>query len=185
MGKQYESLSQAHIDFIEKQKMFFVATAGPEGKINLSPKGMDSFRVVGPNQVIWLNMTGSGNETAAHVAQNPRMTVMFNAFEDAPLILRIYGSAIAVHHNDDKWQHFINYFPTNRGARQIFDIQIDMVQTSCGFGVPLYEYQGERELLDKWADKKSEDDLLDYWEQKNNTSLDGYPTGIIEGNGRK
>lgn len=185
MGKQYSALTEEHINFIEQQKMFFVATAAPEGKINLSPKGMDSFRVIGPNQVIWLNMTGSGNETAAHVAIDSRMTIMFNAYEGKPLILRLFGDAVAVHHNDDKWSHFVSYFPPNSGARQIFDVQIDLVQTSCGFGVPLYDYQGERELLDKWADKKSESDLNEYWETKNSVSLDGYPTGIIEGNIQK
>ena len=182
MGKQYNSLTENQIKFIEEQKMFFVATAGPEGKINLSPKGMDSFRVIGPNQVIWLNVTGSGNETAAHVALNPRMTIMFNAFDGKPEILRLYGNAVAVHHNDEKWSHFISYFPENRASRQIFDVEIEMVQSSCGFGVPLYEYQGERSLLDSWADKKSDEELLEYWETKNKVSLDGLDTGIVEGN---
>ncbi|MXY26754.1 pyridoxamine 5'-phosphate oxidase family protein, partial [Candidatus Poribacteria bacterium] len=139
MAKLYTEIPQKLQQFIENQKIFFVATATADSRINLSPKGMDSLRVVGPNRVIWLNVTGSGNETAAHVQENPRMTIMFTAFEDDPLILRIYGTAKTIHKNDTEWQQLSPLLPSLPGARQIFDLNVDLVQTSCGFAVPLYD----------------------------------------------
>jgi hypothetical protein len=160
--------------------MFFVATAVESGRINLSPKGMDSFRVLGNKQVAWLNVTGSGNETAAHVQQSPRMTIMFCAYEGQPLIFRIYGSAEAVHEADPKWPQLITLFPEKTGARQIFVVDIDMVQTSCGKAVPLYSFENHREALDDWADQHCRAGVKDYWARKNQQSIDSIPTNIMQ-----
>lgn len=180
MSKKYQEIEEKHRNFIEAQKMFFVATAAPDGLINLSPKGLDSLRVMDKNRIIWLNLTGSGNETAAHLLENPRMTLMFCAFEDNPLILRLYGQAKAYHPRDEAWNELIGHFPALSGARQIFDLKIELVQTSCGFAVPLYEYQGQRQILLDWADKKGEEGVQEYWQEKNQLSLDGKSTGIFE-----
>lgn len=176
MSKLYKKLTPKFQQFIENQKIFFVATATADSRINLSPKGMDSLRVVNANRVIWLNVTGSGNETAAHVQENPRMTLMFTAFEDNPLILRLYGNAKAIHSDDPEWQLLFPLFSPIPGARQIFDLNVDLVQTSCGMAVPLYDYVGEREQLNTWATKKGQEGLKAYWEEKNSVSLDGKPT---------
>ena len=176
MSKLYTEIPKKLQQFIENQKMFFVATATADGRINLSPKGMDSLRVLDPNRLAWLNVTGSGNETAAHVQENPRMTIMFTAFEDNPLILRVYGTAKAVHKDDPEWQLLFPLFPSLPGARQIFDLNVDLVQTSCGMAVPLYDYVGEREQLNTWAEKKGEEGVKAYWKETNRVSLDGKPT---------
>ena len=179
MGKQFQEIEQQHQSFIESQKMFFVASAAPDGYVNLSPKGLDSLRILDKNRVIWLNLTGSGNETAAHLLENPRMTIMFCAFEGKPMILRLYGTAKTYHPRDAEWNDLIQQFPPNFGARQIFDLQVEMVQTSCGFAVPLYTYQEQRQILVDWADKKGQEGIQDYWEEKNQKSLNDKPTGII------
>ena len=176
MAKLYEQISPKLQQFIEDQKIFFVATATADSKINLSPKGMDSLRVLDPNRVAWLNVTGSGNETAAHVQEHPRMTLMFTAFEDNPLILRVYGTARAIHADDPEWQLLFPLFTPLPGARQIFDLTVDLVQTSCGMAVPLYDYVGEREQLNAWAAKKGEEGVAAYWKETNRVSLDGKPT---------
>lgn len=176
MSKLYKRITPKLQQFIENQKIFFVATATADSRINLSPKGMDSLRVINGNRVIWLNVTGSGNETAAHVQENPRMTLMFTAFEDNPMILRLYGTAKAIHAEDAEWQLLFPLFPSIPGARQIFDLNVDLVQTSCGMAVPLYDYVGERELLNTWAAKKGKEGLKEYWKEKNTVSLDGKPT---------
>ncbi len=176
MSKLYKQITPKFQQFIENQKIFFVATATADSRINLSPKGMDSLRVVNANRVIWLNVTGSGNETAAHVQENPRMTLMFTAFEDNPLILRLYGTAKVIHNDDPEWQLLFPLFSPIPGARQIFDLNVELVQTSCGMAVPLYDYVGEREQLNTWAAKKGKEGLKAYWEKKNSVSLDGKPT---------
>ena len=179
MAQRYRELSDMHIQFIAKQKIFFVGTATADSRINISPKGMDSLRVLSPRRVAWLNVTGSGNETSAHVQQQPRMTVMFCAFDGPPLILRMYGTATVVHQRDPEWRELCALFPPLPGARQIFDVTIDLVQTSCGMAVPYLSYAGERELLNEWADKKGEEGLRQYQEEKNQVSLDGIPTHIV------
>ncbi len=180
MAKQFTSLSKDHKMFIAAQKLFFVATADCDSRINLSPKGMDSFRLTDNNTAQWLNMTGSGNETAAHVLADGRMTIMFCAFEGKPIILRLYGRARAIHPRDTEWGNCIQNFPENPGARQIFDLDIDLVVTSCGMGVPYYDYKEERSQLNNWAENKGVDGLNDYWLEKNKLSLDGKPTGITK-----
>ncbi len=175
MGKKYDSISQKHREFIERQKIFFVATAAPEGRVNLSPKGMDTLRVLSGNRVVWLNVTGSANETAAHLQESPRMTLMFASFEGDPKILRLYGTAKAIYESDEAWSELIGLFPPLPGARQIFDMRVDLVHTSCGMSVPLFEYRGEREDLNRWAEKKGEEGIKKYWEERNRVSLDGKP----------
>ncbi|MGV6857911.1 MAG: pyridoxamine 5'-phosphate oxidase family protein [bacterium] len=183
MGQRYEELSEKLVTFIEAQKLFFVATATADGRVNLSPKGMDSLRVVDMNRVVWLNVTGSGNETSAHVQENPRMTLMFTAFEGNPLILRLYGDAGVIHPSDEEWESLHSLFPPIPGARQIFDLAVDLVQTSCGMAVPFFDYAGEREQLNDWAEKKGEQGIESYWREKNQTSLDGKPTHILKKSG--
>ena len=180
MAQRFPAISDKLRDFIEAQKLFFVATATADSRVNISPKGMDSLRVLGPNRVVWLNVTGSGNETAAHVEENPRMTIMFAAFDGDPMILRLYGKARAIHRRDPEWEALIALFEPLPGARQIFDLDIDLVQTSCGMAVPLFNYVGQRELLNRWAEKKGEQGIREYWEAKNRISLDGKGTGIVE-----
>lgn len=178
MAKLYPALNEAHREFIARQHLFFVATAAPEGRINLSPKGGDCLRVLGPDRLIWLNLTGSGNETAAHLLADPRMTLMFCAFEGDPLILRLYGQAYSIHPGDSDWTALNDHFPPDPGARQIVDMHIEQVQTSCGFGVPLLDYRGDRSLLRDWSQKKGREGIRDFWAKRNRTSLDGLPTGI-------
>lgn len=129
---------------------------------------------------MWLNVTGSGNETAAHVQQNPRMTIMFAAFEGAATILRLYGSAKAIHRNDLEWDELLSLFNPIPGARQVFDLTVDLVQTSCGMAVPLFDYVEEREQLKNWANKKGEEGIKAYWEKRNQVSLDGRRTYIMD-----
>lgn len=180
MGKRYSEISADIKEFIARQKLFFVGTATDDSRVNISPKGMDSLRVLDSNRVIWLNVTGSGNETAAHLQTHPRMTIMFAAFEGAPMILRLYGSARAIHQRDPEWNQLYSYFAVTPGARQIFDLQVDLVQTSCGMAVPFFDYVGEREQLKNWAINKGETGIKSYWKEKNQLSLDGKPTGIAE-----
>ena len=182
MGQQFNELSQEHIDFIGQQKLYFVGTATADSKINISPKGQDSFRVISPRKVAWLNVTGSGNESAAHVQVDPRMTIMFTAFEGNPIILRIYGLARVIHQNDQDWSEYSSLFPVLPGTRQIFEVNVELVQKSCGMSVPFYEYVGERNQLRDWAIAKGKDGIAEYWKQKNQISLDSIPTHIVEKN---
>lgn len=173
MGRQLKSLTPPLTEFIEKQKMFFVATAMEEGSINLSPKGLDSLRVLGPNRVIWLNLTGSGNETAIHLSHNDRITLMFCAFEGDPIILRLYGKAKVYGIENANWKKHIELFPKTAGSRQLVDVTIEKVQISCGMGVPLMAYQTQRQGLLHWAEKQGNEGLEKYWRKKNATSIDG------------
>jgi predicted pyridoxine 5'-phosphate oxidase superfamily flavin-nucleotide-binding protein len=136
MAKRFNSIDAAQTEFIKAQKIFFVGTAAEVGRVNISPKGMDSFRVIDANKVIWLNLTGSGNETAAHLLKNSRMTIMFCAFTEKPLILRLYGKAISFHVDEKQYEKYISLFPKIAGARQIIEMEVDMVQSSCGLAVP-------------------------------------------------
>ncbi|MDC8006080.1 pyridoxamine 5'-phosphate oxidase family protein [Aureisphaera galaxeae] len=179
MGKRMKAIPERLKTFIENQKIFFVGTAAPSGRVNVSPKGTDSFRVIDENKIVWLNLTGSGNETAAHLLQNDRMTIMFCAFDGNPLILRLYGNAKIYHQRDTEYDTYINMFPEAPSARQIVEMKVDLVQTSCGFGVPFMEYKDERHLFEPWAAAKGEDGLQEYWEKKNTESIDGFETGIL------
>jgi hypothetical protein len=180
MGKFFDSIQPQHTAFIEKQKMFFVASAplSGEGHVNLSPKGLDSFRVLSPDRVAYLDIIGSGNETSAHLLENGRITIMFCAYEGAPNILRLYGKGYTVLPGDAQWAELSSLFPLPLSARQIIVADIHKVQTSCGFGVPLYEYLGERDHAQKWAEHKGPEGLKAYKEEKNRISLDGLPTAL-------
>lgn len=182
MGQKFDALSDRLIEFIRQQHLFFVGTATVDSRVNISPKGMDSLRVMNANRILWLNVTGSGNETATHVEQTPRMTLMFAAFSGKPMILRVYGKAKAVHRNDAEWQTLYPLFDPLPGARQIFILDIDLVQTSCGMAVPLYDYVGDREQLNNWAEKKGQAGIEEYWREKNVLSIDGQESGIIKKN---
>ncbi|MBI3775524.1 MAG: pyridoxamine 5'-phosphate oxidase family protein [Gammaproteobacteria bacterium] len=179
MGKQYTELTGNLTAFIARQKMFFVGTAAADGRVNVSPKGMDTLRVLTANRAVWLNLTGSGNETAAHLRELSRITLMFCAFEGDPLILRVYGQARALHPRDAEWASLHALFPNFNGARQIIDVAIELVQTSCGFGVPFLDFKAQREQLTQWAEKKGANGIRQYWEDKNQLSLDGKPTEIL------
>ncbi|HEX7823609.1 MAG TPA: pyridoxamine 5'-phosphate oxidase family protein [Mycobacterium sp.] len=178
MAKQFPEITDRFSAFIAAQSMYFVATAASDGRVNLSPKGLDSLRVLGPNRVAWLNLTGSGNETSAHLLDNPRMTLMFCSFDREPLILRLYGTAREVQPEDPDWDELYREFPPHISARQIYDMTVDLVQTSCGFGVPLMSVESERVLLDTWAEKKGPEGVAEYWQQKNLSSIDGMPTKL-------
>ncbi|WP_428086907.1 pyridoxamine 5'-phosphate oxidase family protein [Candidatus Thioglobus sp.] len=182
MGQQYSEISSKLKQFIEDQKLFFVGTATTDSRVNISPKGMDSLKVLNSNRVIWLNVTGSGNETSAHIQENNRMTIMFAAFEGKPMILRLYGNAKVVHKNDPEWKELFSLFQPITGARQVFDLTVDLVQTSCGMAVPFFDYVEEREQLKNWAIKQGDDGLRKYWKKKNRESLDGKPTNIMSKN---
>ncbi|WP_071288400.1 pyridoxamine 5'-phosphate oxidase family protein [Mycolicibacterium llatzerense] len=178
MAKQFPEITDRFSAFIAAQSMYFVATAASDGRVNLSPKGLDSLRVLGPNRVAWLNLTGSGNETSAHLLDNPRMTLMFCSFDREPLILRLYGTAREVQPENPDWDELYREFPPHISARQIYDMTVDLVQTSCGFGVPLMSVESERVLLDTWAEKKGPEGVAEYWQQKNLSSIDGMPTKL-------
>ena len=183
MAKVFESVGDDLRRFIEAQRMFFVAMApiGADGHVNLSPKGLDGFRVLGPNRVAYVDLTGSGNETSAHLRENGRITFMFCAFAGPPKILRLYGRGAVVLPDDPAWAELRPCFGDEPGARQIVVAEIERVQTSCGFGVPCYDYAGQRETLTRWADAKGDQGLAAYRAEKNVRSIDGLVTPLGEG----
>jgi len=175
-------LDQRSIDFITSQKLFFVGTAAADGRVNISPKGMDTLRVHEEDRIIWLNLSGSGNETAAHLAELDRITLMFCAFEGHALIFRVYGRGRVIHPRDAEWDELIGLFPKLAGSRQIFDIQVEGTQRSCGTGVPamaLVDDRGPSELL-PYFEKLGDDGVKRFWEKKNQVSIDGKPTRIFQ-----
>jgi hypothetical protein len=179
MGKRYDQLQDDQIGFIAEQQMFFVATAAPAGgHVNLSPKGMDSLRVLSPSRILWANATGSGNETAAHLAADPRITLMWCGFAKRPLILRAYGTAKMHHHDSPDFPALAAQLPPLPGLRQIVDVDITLTQSSCGYAVPFMEPAGERPTLRTWAESKGPEGLRAYWADRNATTIDGIPTGI-------
>ncbi len=181
MGIKTDRLNTTFHNFIEGQPVFFVATAAPQGRVNMSPKGLDSLRILSDQKIVWLSLTGSGNETAAHMIESPRMTLMFCAFKGDPLILRTYGTARVIHPHDAEWDEHHALFPDFASARNIFVLDIDLVTTSCGSGVPemsVVRSRGETEL-DPWYDDMGPANLRDFWARKNLTSLDDKPTGIF------
>lgn len=180
MAKFFPALDDNLKAFIAKQHIFFVATAPADGRISLSPKGLDSLRVLDDMRVAYLDLTGSGNETAAHLLADGRMTMMFCSFEGDHLILRLYGKGRSVKPSDAEWAELAPRFPTFPGTRQIILLEIESLQTSCGAGVPLYAYTGERDALLRWVTKKGEAGVRDYQHEKNRLSIDGLPTGLFE-----
>ncbi len=179
MAQHHSEISEKLRSFIVEQPMFFVATAAGEGRVNLSPKGLDgTFAVLSPNRVAFLNLTGSGNETAAHLLLNDRITIMFCSFKHPPLILRLYGKGRAIHENDKEWADMIGNFADLPGKRQIIIVEIEDIITSCGYGVPEMDLKEQREILPNWAENKGEEGIRDYWLEKNVKSFDGFDTGI-------
>lgn len=183
LAQRFDALEAQHRDFLLRQKVFFTASAAAEGRVNLSPKGLDALRVLNERSVAYLDLTGSGNETAAHLGADGRLTLMACAFEGPPLILRLYGRGRIAPRGDDEYQrllgaHFGGQEPP--GARQIVILDIELVQTSCGFGVPILRFEEERPSLVRWAESKGEDGLKAYRRDNNRVSLDGLPTGLAE-----
>lgn len=182
MGKQSERIEPAHREFIEKQRIFFNASAAAEGRVNVSPRDRAALRVLDANRVVYLDKTGSGNETAAHLLADGRLTLMFCAFEGPPMVLRLYGHGQILRRHSAEYsamlaEEFGNTEPP--GARQMVLLSVEAVQTSCGYGVPLFDYAGERDTLARWAEAKGEEGLEQYWRQKNARSIDGLPTGLF------
>lgn len=176
----FPALTPEHRDFVARQPVFFVATTAPGARINLSPKGMDTLRVLDDRTVAWLDVAGSGNETNAHLAADGRITVMFCAFDQPALIFRIYGRGRAVLPQDPDWATLHPQFPPLPGTRQIFVLAIDEVQTSCGWGVPQMALVRERETLRKYGAKFTPEQMLDYWqgEGAGARSIDGLPVRL-------
>ncbi|HEX8671447.1 MAG TPA: pyridoxamine 5'-phosphate oxidase family protein [Longimicrobium sp.] len=179
MGKVVECITPELKTFIEAQPLFFVATAplAGDGHVNLSPKGLDCLRVLSPTRVAYLDLTGSGNETAAHLHENRRITFIFCAFAGPPRILRLYGSGEVILPDTDEWTELSSGFPAYPGIRHIVRAEISRVQTSCGFAVPLMQYSAQRDTLLRWAEAKG-DALPAYQREKNTRSIDGLPAPV-------
>ena len=179
MGKTYDHLTDKLIDFISAQKMFFVATAplSGEGHVNVSPKGYDAFKIIDPLTVAYLDTGGSGIETQAHAIENGRVTLMFCAFEGAPLIVRLYGTATVTQWDEPGFEDLIALFPDFARARGVFTIKLHRITDSCGWGVPLYDFQGDRDQLKRFADNpnKTPEDWAEKWRTNNAVSIDGLP----------
>jgi len=180
MAHFFDELNEEMKTFINKQHMFFVATAPKEGKINLSPKGFESLKILNNNKILWLNYFGSGNETAAHLLEDDRMTLMFCAYDGDPLIIRVYATVTVIQEKDDNWEQYCKEFEQLKGARQIFELQIQSVNSSCGWGVPLYEYKGQRDKLTSYYENSTKEEHLKYMKKNNQLSFDGKETKLFE-----
>ncbi len=179
MAKFLTALDDRLMAFIRAQRMFFTGSAPHSGRVNVSPKGLDTFRILSPTRVGFLDLTGSGNETAAHLLENGRITFMFCSFEGPPLILRLYGRGRSVQQYDTEWNELRPLFgPSLLGERQLIIAELESIQTSCGYGVPLYEFKEERTQLVDWAQRKGTEGVRQYQLEKNTTSIDGAPTGL-------
>ena len=184
MAKFYDHIEPAHTTFIRRQHIFFTASAAATGRVNLSPRGADGFRVVGPNTVAYLDETGSGNETAAHLRASGRLTIMFCGFGHAPLILRLYGQGQSLPRGTPDYANLLGAAFDGQeppGARQIIRLDVDLVQTSCGYGVPLFDYKEDRQTLRRWADGKGEAGIAAYRRKNNVRSIDGFETCVPAG----
>jgi hypothetical protein len=181
MAKFFEQIEPAQAAFIDQQHIFFTASAAASGRVNVSPRGANAFRVLDPNAVAYLDETGSGNETAAHLRASGRLTIMFCGFENVPMILRLYGQGRALPRGTPEYAALLETAFANQeppGARQIICLDVDLVQTSCGYGVPLFDYKEDRQTLHRWAENKGEDGVAAYRRKKNTRSIDGFETGI-------
>lgn len=177
MGVAHPALTDAHVGWIARQHMFFVATApsGAEGHVNLSPKGHDTFRVIDPSTVAYLDLTGSGVETIAHLRENGRITIMFCSFTGKPQILRLYGTGTVLLAGDDGFDAAAAAFDDLPGRRAVITVAVERVSSSCGYSIPLMAYEGERETLIDWAERRGPDGVEAYWNKKNGASIDGLP----------
>lgn len=183
MAKDYEALNDKLTYFIKNQRMFFTASAAQTSRVNISPRSTDCLRVVDANTVVYLDRTGSGNETAAHLRADGRMTILFCAMEGAPQLLRLYGRGTVLHRDSAAYADILKTWYDDDaplGARQIVQLDFDLAKTSCGFGVPVFEYVEDRDTLNKWAENKGPEGVSDYWHEENQESMDGLPTGILE-----
>lgn len=180
MAELFDEITERLQTFIRAQQMFFVASAplSPNGHVNVSPKGLDSLRILSPTRVAYLDLTGSGNETSAHLRENGRITLMFCAFAGPPKILRLFGSGETVLPGSDRWDQLRSLFGDHPGARQIIDVHVTRVQTSCGYGVPLFDFAGQRDTMVRWASAKGPDGLEAYRAEQNARSIDGLPTPL-------
>lgn len=179
MASSAPKLNGTLIKFIQEQPLFFVATAAKEGRVNMSPKGLDSLRVLNEKKIVWINLTGSGNETAAHLLESSRMTLMFCGFGEVSRTLRVFGTAKTYRPNDDNWKALQSLFPALPGARQIFELDIDLVTISCGSSFPRMSASDNRpaeEFLPFW-EEKGDERTKEYWANRNTLSIDGKPTG--------
>ena len=174
MSEFFDALTDDHRAFIARQPVFFVATAAPDARINLSPKGMDSFRVLDANRVAWLDVAGSGNETHAHLAADGRITIMFCAFDNPAMIFRLYGRGTAILPQDDRWAELAPHFTLLPGTRQIFEVAVDQVQESCGWGVPYMRFERERQTLSKYHETHGDEVRFAKYAVRTK-SIDGLP----------
>ena len=177
MGEQFDFITPELADWINQQRLFFVATAplAPEGLVNCSPKGMDTFRIVGPKEVAYLDLTGSGIETVAHIRENGRVVLMFCSFSGSPKIVRLHGTGEALTPQDTGFENLLHLFPEYPGVRAVIRVRLCRIGDSCGYAVPCYEYVEERDTLVRWADSKGPEGLVKYRAEKNLQSLDGLP----------
>ena len=175
MAEFTDTLSPDHVAMISHQSVFFVATACAQGRINLSPKGYDAFRVLAPDRVAWLDLAGSGNETNAHLLADGRITIMMFNFQQPALILRIYGRGRPVLPADADWDELASHFTLLPGTRQIFDVQVESVQSSCGWAVPVMTLEKERDSLVKYHAQQDPDLWAERYSARNR-SIDGLPT---------
>jgi len=173
MSTFFESITDDQQAFIERQHIFFVSTAPTQGRINLSPKGLDSFRILTPNRVAYVDLTGSGNETSAHLRDNGRITLMFCAFDGEPQILRLFGRGTVVNQASPDWDDLACQFPPYAGTRQIMVIEVEQSQKSCGMGIPLYTHQNDRKSLTDYWQKRDPQALRSFWQTRNTASIDG------------
>jgi hypothetical protein len=183
VAETFKAISPQHRAFIEKQRVFFVATAARASRINLSPKGLDSLRVLDQHTVVYLDLTGSGNETAAHLKADGRLTIMVCAFEGPPMILRLYGRGRVLPRGGGEYAALLDAQfggEEHVGARQMIQLDVEGVQTSCGYAVPNLAFRAERPGLDAWAEKKGPVGLVAYRAEHNQVSIDGLPSGFVE-----
>lgn len=183
MSNQFAVLEPQHRAFIEQQRIFFTASAAAGTRVNVSPKDGAALRVLNDKRVVYLDVTGSGNETAAHLRADGRLTLMFCALAGAPMILRLYGRGSVLPRGSEAYVELLRsafHDEERPGARQMIVLDVEMVQTSCGYGVPLFDYVEDRMTLTRWSEAKGEDGLAEYWRMKNTVSIDGLPTGILE-----
>lgn len=180
MAEVFDEMTDRLQAFVRAQQMFFVASAplSPDGHVNVSPKGLDSLRILSPKHVAYLDLTGSGNETSAHLRENGRITLMFCAFSGPPKILRLFGSGETVLPGSNRWEELRPLFGAYPGTRQIIDVHVTRVQTSCGYGVPLFDFEGQRDTMVRWANAKGPEGLQDYRAEQNTRSIDGLPTPL-------
>ena len=181
MAKQYETVNTELRNFILCQNIFFTASGTASSRVNVSPREIGALRVVNNKTVIYLDRTGSGNETAAHIMAKGRLTIMFCALSGSPQIMRLYGAGEALGWESDKFKEFVTEYYGNvspLGTRQIIKLRIDLVQTSCGYGVPLFDYQGERKAIENWHGSKGPEGIQLHWKEKNLSSIDGLTTGL-------